>query len=229
MELKIGHCFNCNARQQINVDNSILSSELDLDNYLKFKSVSVNVCEKCGYVSEDIFENKNINLSSIINSDEYKSILNYEYMGNFKELPDKEYLKLNINEFEAYLYVLEKTNSQNFLLKSLLLALISDLKTSLAYTYTETKYMKDDDDLNELYDELIDNLYTQAKQQNNQALKLLKGPVISNVYIKIFIAERLCYAEDYAQAKAIIEKVKNKHTLTQSLLVYIENFLTEVQ
>lgn len=228
MKLKMGLCANCNFRQEIEIEDKFLTNDLTLENYLKFRFVNVNKCSNCNYVSIDIFEKIPTFIKSLISSQKYLELLNHSYMGKYKNLPDKEYLMLNINELMAFCEILEQLKLDDLLL-SKTYAQIADLKYSIAMTYIDTKYMKDDEDLFDSYDELVEMLFAQSKLDNKKSLQLLKGKEIPDVFTKIFIAERLCFMGDYAQAKRIMDKILAKTKVSKNFLDYINNFLTEVQ
>lgn len=227
MVLKNAFCAVCGQKQAVSFDNDPFTEQIDLNNYEKFRRINLTRCQNCGYCSENIFNDVSNNVKDIVASKTYQNLLDYDFMGNFKELPDKEYLELNINELEAYSLVCKELN--NNLMAARVLGRIADLKYMLANTYIETKYMKDDDDLNDDYDEIVESLFNQAQVNNEECLNFLRGIKISDPLCKIFVAERLSFGYFYEQARSIIDKLSRKVTVSKDLSKYIENFLTEVE
>lgn len=227
MVLKNVFCAVCGQKQSISVDDEPFTSELNLENYEKFKRINISRCPSCGYCSENLGDKVSERVKTIVETQSYKNLLDYNYMGNQKDLPDQEYLELNIHELEAYAAVSKEFN--NNLIAARVLAKIADLKYMLANTYIETKYMKDDDDLNADFDEIIESLFNQAQINNEECLNFLKGIKISDSFCKIFVAERLSFGYFYEQAKQIIDKLTKKETFSEDLSKYVENFLTEVE
>lgn len=227
MVLKNGNCAICGNKMTISFDDEPFTEELNYTNYNKFKMVSVVKCPKCGYCSENLFDEVPNSIKDIVDSDSYKNLLDYNFMEDEKELPDQEYLELNINELEAYSVICKELN--NNIMSARVLGRIADLKYMLANTYLETKYMKDDDDLNADYDKIIESLFNQAQINNEECLNFLRGIKISDPFSKIFIAERLSFGYHYEQAKQIIGKLRQKAVFSKDLADYVENFLTEVE
>lgn len=227
MVIKNTLCAVCGGKIEMSYDDEPFTDEANFENYSKFKRIIINRCPYCNYCSENPSIQVPEKVKELISSKSYFKTLNYEFMGEYKELPDKEYLDLNLNELEAYAMVCKELN--NNLMVARVLGRIADLKYLLANTYLETKYMKDDEELNDSYDKIIESLFEQAQINNEECLNFLRGTKISDTFSKIFVAERLCFNGFYNQGKSIIDKLRKKVTFTKDLSKYVDNFLTEVE
>lgn len=227
MIFKSGVCAVCGHKESIEFDEKPFTMELDLKNYIKFRSIKLNQCSDCGYVAENLFDSVDDKIKDLVRSERYKNVLDYNFIEPFKELPDREYLDVDINRLEAFSLICKETG--NNLVCARVLGKIADLKNSLAGAYLETKYTKDDDELNDSYDKVFEMLSGQAQSDNEECLNFLRGIKISNSLCKIFVAERLCFGFMYEQGRQIIDKLRQKTTFSKHLSNYIENFLTEVE
>ena len=228
MQLKTGFCTCCGSSQTVNVRSEIENYTSDLAKYFDFKRLNLNTCSNCGFVAEDITTFFGLGVFPIVQSKEYRELLDNSYMDGYKDLPEQDYQKVSVGQFEAYVLLCKEENKLLDLAKAL--AYISDIKRMLSSTYNENKYDYDYDEYQERYDEISEKLFNEAQKANAECIEVLKQVNIEpNYYFDVFVAERYAIAEKYKHAKNIIDRVYQNTNFDDEMKNYINEFLTEVE
>lgn len=223
-------CACCGKQQTIEINESenVVETEVNLINYLDSKFISLNVCNNCGYVGQDISALLGKSTKAIVKSQDYQFYLDDGYIEGFEEVPYQEYEDFYVGIYDAMSYLLKKEGLENFTYVKVLHQIFS-LKKTLCGTYFENKIDKDSEKWNPIYDDLINHLNNQAKNANEECIRVLKNLPLDNPFKVIFLAECLTNSYKYSQARELIESLSKKVKIEDDLQEYIDEFLTEVE
>ena len=223
-------CPCCGSKQKVEIAKYQMSKSesLELQEYFDFKFVNVNVCENCGYASSKTTDSVSSKVKKLIASKSYKSVLNCDYLENFKDLPFDEYEQFKNSDADA-LSLIWETEGKLGLEYAKLQSWIYEMKTAMRKTCYENVADIGDEKFKEKYWDLIHILSEQMHASREKCLKALSQVEISNPYEAIFTAECLTRNNDYDLAKKLIEQVKSSFELEEDLKKYIEQFLIKVE
>lgn len=231
MELVKGECACCGEKQIFEIySNSemIVDKKLTLSKLFEYVAVNVNTCQNCGYSNDNLAELIGENVKEVVESNEYKKVLDDGFINDYKDLPTDAYKRFKGGAFEAMAMLYEKNNLLNFKYTKILKS-IYNIKSSIRGYYFEDRCDLEDSKLEEKYDKVISFLTSELKILTEKCANTLIKYELTNPYEIIFVAEWFAKAEQYDFARQLIQKVKDEYEFNSELNDYVEEFLSEIE
>lgn len=193
----------------------------DLANYNKYKDIYVYKCANCGFISTDITGIEGVLYSDVINSLEYKNVLNYAYLdGLDKELYNNHSSEVPANLYEAYSFICLESKEFEKYIRTVNKAI--ELKILMAQKYRRSQdELGGEEDNDDLYDKL-DGLIKDSILTNRKQIDFYFNQFnTSNVFLKILYIENLASLGNKNEALTLFEKLSKKVILKEDLKTYI--------
>lgn len=222
-----GTCQNCKKNVDIAVDVNadIVYTENDLASFNFYKNICLSVCPHCGFIAQDITNDKPQNFNEIANSDKFKYLYNYGYIKNFDKVETYELERYVPSLYESYSYVMASQKNYEESIRYLYRAV--ELKLATIKVMNLSKFEDYDDDEIEERNQI--DLFIESMQKsilkNQKAIVEMYKPA-DNVYTKIMYIITLNNIGENEKAIQEFEQLK-KLDIQSNLIDYTKSKLEE--
>ena len=226
---KFDYCGNCRTYCEYLFGEENYFSELNLENYRKYKDLYVYKCPKCGNISVDLSNETDAEVYSTLKDDEkFNEILDYDYLDGLDlQIYESHTRTVPANLYEAYSLIEKEQGNMEMYFRALNKSI--ELKEMIIQKYELTLEEDGDEEDEGVLQELSEMLYDNIDECREQLISDFNNYQTGNTFLFLIYVENLAKLGKFNEAKKHFDYVLKNSKIEYDLQKYFENMFEEME